>query len=1776
MSLFLMLGTAMAQNYSLTETGISSEELNAKTAPTLIAIKNLSNTNNYYFVGNTGAAPYSVAEFSDAAVFVWQPVQEGVAGSYYLMKLDGTYMQATSPKDFGTVDNAAEFTTTNPTTAGTGSSYFNGDGDSQSYIGDQTMLVRFVNAAGTWINVQNGDGGTPTYNDGKGGWTIHHVYAVEEAAVEPEPEPISGLVLELTSEQIGAYPYQLNEEDAAKVFALNDLTVAVKVNTPATMSGRAALLCTADPTQEANTSAEGTNSRYVAYGVSDAAIGYLASWEAGDRFTQGGVPAGANDTELVYVINPTNNTFKLYINGTLAREWVDANPAGFMAGYEIATPGMVKADHSAANIYIGGGVNAAGNAEVFTGEITDIKVFDGALTAEEIAMLFVDKEALAAARAAFEAAYANAQAMIADANLQVTKEKLPLQAGDANAAYYLWCNNPETTEGAIEYLFDGNTEAYSFFHTNWHGGGEEPHYIEVDLGEGNEVSSFEFGYVTRNNNGSDFPDAIQVMGSNDKAGEYTEVYNVSTGLPQGAALRWDSPSIASETAYRYIRFNVNAERTYWHMSEFDMHKIAVTIAEKYAAVKDAVLALNAAYEAHTNNTAYKAEQLTAAAEAINAAIEAVNAGITEPAPALAVVSQTPAADEAVTELSTITIEFSEEIAGTQNLMAMETIYVGSKTNACNFTVEGKVLTITLWTPITAAGEYALYVPAGVGITRASNGEAVVIDGEITFTVEAPAAPFEVVAVTPSEAVTELSTITVEFSEEIAGEQDLMAMETIYVGSRTNACNFTVDGKVLTITLWTPITAPGEYALKVPASVGITRASNGEAVVIDGEITFTVEAPAAPFEVVAVTPSEAVTELSTITVEFSEEIAGEQDLMAMETIYVGSRTNACNFTVDGKVLTITLWTPITAAGEYALYVPAGVGITRASNGEAVTVNGEIKFTVEEPAAEPEVQPTNATFDFTAPSTLDPVVTPSETASSGIEWDEITFTNNNVTVNLNKNTASNAVRLWTKTDNSTELRTYNGSTITITAPAGAKLKEIVFEGGKVSSMTADGFSGGTWTGEAQSVEFAVTGTLNVTAINVTLAIDGAATVTAPVASIESGVYTATQNVTFESEYANAENPSISYYYTTDGSDPTKESTLVEGSIEVSESCTIKVIAVMTVGEEEYTSDVATYEYIISEAINFVAATATEQVVAGKVLIIANGKAADAKDANYGYLPVRDVTVTEGAIDEAAYYAFELEAAEGGWYIKDNTGKYLYMTGSYNSFNMSETVPAEGGVWTIAIADDGTATITNVAMSKYVQYSTNYDSYGAYTEAQDGGVVPTLYIPYVEAPTLNETVVFDFVNGGWNIPTMEENNFSSIKTAGEYTDGTKTINIDPTANGGSYIYDNKGFLNISKPGTKIILPAFGFAVEKIEVVGHASATNYPNVDMNVFVGGTAVSTACIGSTETYTYEIAADNQAAGNVYELVIGSNGGNYSSVMYITYIKVYPAENKLEAPVIDLESGVYVGAQTVNVHSATADLNGVTNVTYYYTTDGNEPTVEDEETDGEITITESCTLKVIVELTYGDKTYVSASTSAEYIISEAVTYHRAVAVESGSYFIAANGHVATPLANNVLPAVETTINGDDLTEAAYYAITLEEAAEAGTYYIKDVNGNYIYTSSMYGTSGPKLSSNGAYVPMSSWTITVADDENSTATIVSEGLTLVYDTVAGVFKVTDSVSSDMILPTFYGTHATGIDGIYGDKLNGMNVNEGIYDLQGRKIETVTKGGIYIIDGKKVLVK
>ena len=203
-------------------------------------------------------------------------------------------------------------------------------------------------------------------------------------------------------------PYKLTDDEAATVFAMTDLTVSINVNIPATAwadNTRAALFCTSSPSTAANTDSKGMNSAYVAYGLSYAnselSSGYLASCKAGDRFTKGDIAWG-EDVVLTYVINPTNKTCKLFINGERYVQWVNAHADGFQSGYEIATPKMVKEDYKDACIYVGAGVTFDGYCEAFNGTINAINIYDVVLSDDEIANIDFYEEERAAALAIVE------------------------------------------------------------------------------------------------------------------------------------------------------------------------------------------------------------------------------------------------------------------------------------------------------------------------------------------------------------------------------------------------------------------------------------------------------------------------------------------------------------------------------------------------------------------------------------------------------------------------------------------------------------------------------------------------------------------------------------------------------------------------------------------------------------------------------------------------------------------------------------------------------------------------------------------------------------------------------------------------------------------------------------------------------------------------------------------------------------------------------------------------------------------------------------------------------------------------------------------------------------------------------------------------------------------------------------------------------------------------------------------------------------------------------
>lgn len=134
---------------------------------------------------------------------------------------------------------------------------------------------------------------------------------------------------------------------------------------------------------------------------------------------------------------------------------------------------------------------------------------------------------------------------------------------------------------------------------------------------------------------------------------------------------------------------------------------------------------------------------------------------------------------------------------------------------------------------------------------------------------------------------------------------------------------------------------------------------------------------------------------------------------------------------------------------------------------------------------------ATFDFTNGPALNPAQTPSETASKGVVVSDVEFTDNGVSLVATK--GSNDAVLWTKTDNTTELRVYKTGKITVTAPTGKVITAITFSGSKVSFMVAsDGnFNNGSYTGSYNTVTFAVSGTLNITSIAVTYGEEGGVT-------------------------------------------------------------------------------------------------------------------------------------------------------------------------------------------------------------------------------------------------------------------------------------------------------------------------------------------------------------------------------------------------------------------------------------------------------------------------------------------------------------------------------------------------------------------------------------------------------------------------------------------------------------------------------------------------------------
>ncbi|MDE5793289.1 MAG: choice-of-anchor J domain-containing protein, partial [Muribaculaceae bacterium] len=130
-------------------------------------------------------------------------------------------------------------------------------------------------------------------------------------------------------------------------------------------------------------------------------------------------------------------------------------------------------------------------------------------------------------------------------------------------------------------------------------------------------------------------------------------------------------------------------------------------------------------------------------------------------------------------------------------------------------------------------------------------------------------------------------------------------------------------------------------------------------------------------------------------------------------------------------------------------------------------------------------------------------------------------------------------------------------------------------------------------------------------------------------------------------------------------------------------------------------------------------------------------------YGYINAYNVSIADGTIvipTDAYAYTFASSATvedvkynvpEGTFLMKDSNNRYLYMRGTYTSFNVQANPNIEDGsiaksfLWTASKDADGNWTIKNVDNGKTWAYSTKYTSFGAYDSLSAVDVLPVLYM-------------------------------------------------------------------------------------------------------------------------------------------------------------------------------------------------------------------------------------------------------------------------------------------------------------------------------------------------------------------------------------------------------------------------------------------------------------------
>ncbi len=303
--------------------------------------------------------------------------------------------------------------------------------------------------------------------------------------------------------------------------------------------------------------------------------------------------------------------------------------------------------------------------------------------------------------------------------------------------------------------------------------------------------------------------------------------------------------------------------------------------------------------------------------------------------------------------------------------------------------------------------------------------------------------------------------------------------------------------------------------------------------------------------------------------------------------------------------------------------------------------------------------------------------------------------------------------------------------------------------------------------------------------------------------------------------------------------------------------------------------------------------------------------AADKKYGYPTATALTIENGqiAVDDASNaVAWTVAAAstEGQYTLQGTDGRYYYLSGSYNSFNVSDTAGTDGYGFTFTANGDGTFSVTNVTMSKTLQYDSNYSSFGCYPDSR--GVYPTLF-KLVGGETKAATAKAATVTS--------EKMYAYFKWNGTAFEDTEIVAVQPS----DYTEMGQKYGNFTNPAQDQYLPKFlgktyPYAVEgQVAYVAYrcyaGGATSW-KVDEYVS-DGTVWNKTIYFATKTDQFRKAEGAWAIDRTLELDYTGNGADTKA--FYQYCVNWVYDNKdvpMGAPARD-NAGVIISTDIVTIN-----------------------------------------------------------------------------------------------------------------------------------------------------------------------------------------------------------------------------------------------------------------------